>query len=284
MPDVYATIAQADLALQERLADVIELRANDPCYQEMVHAYLATVPWKQGNRVLEVGCGTGFICRIVAKRREVGGVVGIDPSPVLGVVGIDPSPVFIERARILAADLPSVSFECADGRSLPCSAASFDGVVLNTTLSHVPQPEQIISEANRVLRTGGWLAIFDGDYATATVATHVVDPLQTCVQAFLSGFVHDPWLMRRLPRVINGAGFADAPMRSHGYVEAPQAGYMLTWIDRGADALVTAGCIDSSTAESLKAEGRRRSDASEWFGYIAFASMIAIKAGDMPTQ
>ena len=64
-------------------------------------------------------------------------------------------------------------------------------------------------------------------------------------------------------------------MQSHGYVESPQAGYMLTWIERGADALVGAGCIDSRAADALKAEARRRDDAREWFGHIAFTSLIA---------
>ena len=267
MPDVYANITQADRAIQERLADVIEQRAADARYQTMVNAYLSAVPWQGNPRVLEMGCGTGFVCRLLAQR-----------YPVADVVGVDPSPVFVERARTLASHLPRVSFECADGRALTQDEASFDGVVINTTASHVPQPERLVAEAHRVLRAGGWLAVFDGDYATATVARHPADPLQCCVQAFLTGFVHDPWLMRRLPRLIESSGFdAGGSMHSHGYVEAPHAGYMLTWIERGADALVGAGCIDTRNADALKAEAHRRNDAREWFGHIAFASLIAAK-------
>ncbi len=266
MPDVYATITQADRAMQERLADVIEQRAADPRYQAMVQAYLSAVPWQGRARVLEIGCGTGFICRTLARHAQVAEVTGVDPSPV-----------FIERARALARDLANVSFERADGRALPQAAASFDGVVINTTLSHVPQPERLVAEAHRVLRAGGWLAIFDGDYATATVAIHAADPLQSCVQAFLSGFVHDPWLMRRLPALVAAAGFSGAASSGHSYVEAPQAGYMLTWIERGADALVAAGCIDAQGADAIKAQARRRSDARAWFGHIAFTSLIAGK-------
>jgi SAM-dependent methyltransferase len=233
----------------------------------MVQAYLAAVPWQRGTRVLEIGCGTGFICRTLAAREHVAEVVGIDPSPV-----------FVERARALARGLANVSFDTADGRELPHAGAAFDGVVLNTTMSHVPQPELLIREAHRVLRAGGWLAIFDGDYATATVARHPADPLQACVQAFLAGFVHDPWVMRRLPQLVAAQGFAGAPMQSHGYTEAPQAGYMLTWIERGADALVAAGCIDARAGDAIKLEGRRRSDTRSWFGHIAFASLVTVKA------
>ena len=54
--------------------------------------------------------------------------------------GVDPSPVFVARARELARDLGAVTFETADGRSLPIDAGAFDAVVFHTTLSHVPEP------------------------------------------------------------------------------------------------------------------------------------------------
>jgi hypothetical protein len=101
--------------------------------------------------------------------------------------------------------------------------------------------------------------------------------LQACVQAFREIFVNDPWLVRRLPRLIEAAGFDVRPMRSHGYVEAPDAGYVLSWIDRGADALAQAGRIDKVSARALKAEARRRSEIKAWFGHIAFASVLGRK-------
>jgi hypothetical protein len=61
-------------------------------------------------------------------------------------------------------------------------------------------------------------------------------------------------------------------------MEAPSsAGYMLAIIDRGADALAASGGIALETADALKAEARRRSDAGEFFGHIAYASLIAQK-------
>ncbi|HEX6697668.1 MAG TPA: hypothetical protein VF080_12750 [Solirubrobacteraceae bacterium] len=56
MPDVYASIESADEALQERLAEVLELRAADAAQQAMLEDYLADLPLPDGARVLEVGC------------------------------------------------------------------------------------------------------------------------------------------------------------------------------------------------------------------------------------
>jgi len=42
-------------------------------------------------------------------------------------------------------------------------------VVSYTTLCHVPDPDAVLYEAVRILRPGGSLAVFDGDYASGTV-------------------------------------------------------------------------------------------------------------------
>jgi len=160
---------------------------------------------------------------------------------------------------------------------LTFEANAFDVVVVHRALSHVPQPEGLVAEAFRVLRPRGWLAVFDGDYATATVATGDCDPLEACVHAFRGGFIHDPWIVRRLPQLLHASGFEVRPMQSHGYVEAPEGAYMLTWIDRGADTLLQAGRIDNETAKVLKAEAKRRSTEKLWFGHIAFASVLSRK-------
>jgi hypothetical protein len=62
-------------------------------------------------------------------------------------------------------------------------------------------------------------------------------------------------------------------------MEAPSSdGYMFALVDRGADALLAGGRITLEMSNALKAEARRRSDAGEFFGHIAYASLIAQKS------
>lgn len=267
MTDLYARISEVAPEVQERLAGVLESRAADVRQKEMLRSYLSEITFPKQARVLEIGCGTGAVTRTLA------GWPGVSTA-----VGIDPSATFITKARELSKGIHNVSFEIADGRTAVLDDDSFDVVVVHTTLCHVPEPHKLLAQAHRVIRRSGWLAVFDGDYATATVATGDSDPLEACIEAFRSGFVHDQWLVRRLPSLIVAAGFSVQPTRSHGYVEAPEAGYLLTWIDRGADVLVQDRRIGIETAEAFKAEARRRSKAKEWFGHIAFASVLARKA------
>lgn len=267
MPDVYATITEAEPAVVEGLVDILELRASDPQQQAMREAYFSEIAFPSGARVAEVGCGPGPVARALASRSGVGEVVGIDPSPI-----------FIEQARERSRDLPELTFVEGDGRALPLEDNSFDVVVFHTTLCHIPEPELALAQASRVLRSGGLLAVFDGDYATVTCACGDFDPLQECVEICVDNLVHDRWLVRRLPKVVRSAGFEPSHFRSHSYMEAPSSGgYMLAIVERGADALLAAGRIALEAAEALKAEARRRSDAGEFFGQITYVSLVAQK-------
>jgi SAM-dependent methyltransferase len=265
MADIYAAITDADSATLDRLINAMETRAAMPAQRAMLEDYLSRVCFPDGARVLEIGSGSGAIARVLACRPGVAQVVGVDPSPY-----------FVARAAERSEGIPGLEFRVADGRSLPFDEASFDVVVIHTVLSHVPGPAKVIAEAHRVLRPGGSIAIFDGDYSTATVATGDFDPLQVCVGAAFASLANDRWIVRSLPSLARSAGFTILDSRSHGYVET-EAAYMLTVIERGADFLVTAGRITSTLASALKAEARARVEASTFFGHIAYASLIAVR-------
>jgi ubiquinone/menaquinone biosynthesis C-methylase UbiE len=261
--DPYAHIADADEATAARLAERFEIRASDPRQHRLWRDVLARVPAVDGARVLEVGCGTGIIAEKLA---ELPGVAE--------VTGVDPSPYFVERARRRA---PALQFDVADGRALPFDGGTFDGVVFATTLCHVPGAAQALAEAHRVLRPGGFLLVYDGDYATATVALGPHDPLQACVEAAVTALVHDPWLVRRLRPLVRDAGFTPADLHSHGYLELDSPAYVPSLIGVGADVLAATGTISADTAACLKVEARTRADRGGFFGHIAYASLLATR-------
>jgi len=266
MTDMWATVADLDDATQRRLADVLETRGADPAQRAMREAFLADIAFDGGADVLEVGCGTGVLTRVLAGRPEVRAITGVDLAPSL-----------LDRARELAAGLPGVRFERADGRALPFPDEAFDLVVFDSTLSHIPEPRRALAESARVLRPGGRIAAFDGDYATATVALADHDPLQACVSAMMAGSVTDRRVMRRLPALLRDGGLELSSTRSHGFADTGEGGYMLTVIDRGADMLAAAATIGEALAAALKAEARRRAAEGRFFGHIAYVSVQARK-------
>lgn len=143
MPDVYTKVAEAAPEILEGLMTALELRAADPQQRAMLHTYLTDAALPQGARVLEVGCGTGAVTRLLATW-----------PGVVETIGVDPSPVFVARARQLARELTTAVFEQADGRSLPFADSMFDAVVFHTTLCHVKP------FANTSSTTLGWYGDF----------------------------------------------------------------------------------------------------------------------------
>jgi ubiquinone/menaquinone biosynthesis C-methylase UbiE len=266
MPDVYAEITKVEPQMLDAIADALEVRSADHQQVEMRNKYFAWLDLPAGAKVLEAGCGAGPVARHLASFTKSSTVVGLDPSPH-----------FIEKAKELSKDFVSLEFQVGDARSMPFEEASFDAVIFHTCLCHVPEAERAIAEAFRVLKPGGKLGVFDGDYATTTFSTGPDDPLQQCADAMMGSFVHDMWLTRRLPALLRQRGFRVERMDSHGYVQNDEPVYSFTIIDRGADVLVANGQIEAQAAATLKSEARSRADAGEFYGFINFISVIATR-------
>lgn len=101
-----------------------------------------------GERVLEVGCGTGNLWRDNADRLP----------PGVSLVLTDLSPGMLEESRRrLAGRLPRLELQIADVQSLPFADASFDLALASHMLYHVPDRARALAELARVLRPGGRL-------------------------------------------------------------------------------------------------------------------------------
>lgn len=266
MTDYWAELSDADDVTLQRLSDALEGRATEPQQRAMLETYLADVPFPESARILKVGSGTGAIARTLAQWPSVAEVVGVDPTPG-----------FVARANQLATSVDHLSFHVADGRNLPFGEGDFDIVVFHTTLCHLPGPDLALAEARRVLRSGGRVAIFDGDYTTITVALGDHDPLQTCVDAMLAAGLENRWLVRQLPKMVRAAGFEVHRFRSYGYVQTSEPTYILTMIDRGADLLANSGCIADDLCHALKTEARQRVTDARFFGQISYASLTGYR-------
>lgn len=265
MSDPYAMISKLDESKQKQLAKALELRAQDPQMKNIIDSYLSDIPFERNMQILDIGCGTGAITRIIAEKVEEGKVVGVDPSPI-----------FLEKAMELSAGLSNIAYTPADGRQLPFDEGSFDVALFHTVLTHMPNPESFLLEAYRVLKPGGFLVIFDGDYASRTVALGPNDPLQACIEMMKEYNCHDIWLVRKLPKLVQTVGFRVDQFKSWGYL-ATNPDYMVNFLERGSDVLAEGGYISVNTAKALKEEAYTRVQEERFFGFIPFASLIARK-------
>jgi ubiquinone/menaquinone biosynthesis C-methylase UbiE len=84
--------------------------------------------------------------------------------------GVDPAAGLVDRARARFRGRDGLDFSIGEATDTRQPDAAFDLVVAHTVFSHLADPSGALAEAYRVLRPGGTLAVFDGDYATTTLA------------------------------------------------------------------------------------------------------------------
>lgn len=103
--------------------------------------------------VADIGAGTGFVA------------AGLAPL-VRQVYVFDSSPAMLRVARQNLGSFSNISYQCADGLSLPIPEALLDAVFANMYLHHCPNPLAAIQEMVRTLKPGGRLVITDMDTHT----------------------------------------------------------------------------------------------------------------------
>ncbi|HEV7255910.1 MAG TPA: class I SAM-dependent methyltransferase [Mesorhizobium sp.] len=101
---------------------------------------------EDGERILDVGCGTGSLTFALPEAADVAAVAAIDYSPV-----------FVEEAQRRNTD-PRISVEQADACALPFPDNRFDRALSLLVLHFVPETHRAVAEMRRVVRPGGVVA------------------------------------------------------------------------------------------------------------------------------
>lgn len=121
---------------------------SSPLYAPAAEARYALVAERVRGRgrVLDIGCGDGFLLGLVA-------------SGGSRAVGVDPEVSGVALARAKLADTPAAAVLVASGAGLPFPDGSFDAVVMAEVVEHLEDPDATLREARRVLRDGGRMVV-----------------------------------------------------------------------------------------------------------------------------
>jgi len=105
----------------------------------------------EGQRLLDIGCGTGWAVRYAASLVKNEG----------GFYGIDISSRMIEKAQESCRSCESIYFYKADAEALPFENDFFDFIICTNSFHHYFTPSKVLNEVYRVLKTGGRILILD---------------------------------------------------------------------------------------------------------------------------
>ncbi len=136
---------------------------------------LALMELKQGQRVLDLGCGAGWASRLLAQL--VGG--GERPGQV---VGLDVSDEMIRRARANSADYDNILFVVGSAQQIPWQENFFDKVLSVESFYYYGDQDGALDEVFRVIAPGGQLYILINLYRDNHYSLRWVEELKVPVQ------------------------------------------------------------------------------------------------------
>jgi ubiquinone/menaquinone biosynthesis C-methylase UbiE len=269
-PDVFGKTDQLDAATLDALVARFEARGKHAAFVEMLTEYLDAMQIAPAASVLDLGCGTGLVARAIARHASfTGSVAGIDLSPHLVAAA----------TRLADADGVSarVTFQSGDARQLPFADAAFDAVVAHTLISHVSAPLAVLKEAARVLKAGGTIAVFDGDYASLTFDQPDEAKARADDAALVRAVVANPRVMGQMPRLLRAAGFELLTSFAHVLAEVGTADFWLSGIETFRRLLPKAGAMSEAQADAWAAGLRAASEAGVFFGRCNYHAFLARK-------
>ncbi len=166
--------SQADQKLQQEFNQWAAAGRGDAMeehHSDITDQTLELMDVQPGDRVLDLGCGTGWASRRLAKMAPNGEVVGIDVADEM-----------LRRAGQASADFKNIRYVWGSAENIPAADDAFDKVLSVESFYYYADQGKALDELRRVLTPGGRLFILINLYRDNHYSLLWVDELKVPVQ------------------------------------------------------------------------------------------------------
>ena len=272
VPDPYGRTFQMDQQALAAIAARLEARGKHPFFGRAIDDYMDALGLAGPEAILDLGCGTGVAARAIARRSDAKGAI----------TAIDISAHLVDMARRLAGEeglAGRIEFRTGDAHGLGLPQGGFDVVVMHTLISHVADPPTVLAEGRRLLRPGGRLVVFDGDYASFTMTTGAPDGGAETDRVLHGALFSQLRVMRTMPRLLAEGGFGLQWSRAYVAADMGRAEFWASTVASLRVLLPRAGAMSGAEAAAFADALERASAAGRFFAASNFYTYVA-RRGD----
>jgi ubiquinone/menaquinone biosynthesis C-methylase UbiE len=242
----------------DRLIQVLEEADLAPGWAELRHTWLDFSDVRPGDRVLDVGCGTGVVARDLVERvAERGKVVGVDPSERLIEVAVRRMEEGSLKGRI--------EFRSADGAALPFRDGSFDLVVASAVFGHIPNGPEVLAEMVRVARPAGTVVAFDHDIDMIVINAADRDLTRRIVHAYCDRYFTSGWAGRELYAMFREAALEEIQILPLMHTSTQFEPYWKRMVERLSTVAIKTGVVSEQEAGVWRGDLERKGHEGRFF-------------------
>jgi len=159
-----------------RWADAGEGEKMERHHLDITEKTMRLMALRPGERVLDLGCGSGWATRLLAR------MVGDGPEGFGQVVGVDVSDEMIRQARAASKDFENVLYVWGSAQQIPWEENYFDKVLSVESFYYYPDQDRALMELFRVMAPRGRLFILINLYRDNPYSLQWVDKLKVPVE------------------------------------------------------------------------------------------------------
>jgi ubiquinone/menaquinone biosynthesis C-methylase UbiE len=215
---------------------------------------------REGDTILDVGCGTGDDDRQLATRAANVKVTGIDSSEAM---------INVAKER-QSRSHTSVEFYVANATQLPFNNNSFDSCRSERVLMLVPDAPMAIKEMVRVTKTGGRIVIYDFEW-DAHVIYHPDRKLTRNILRFMSDASQNGWIGSHLQFLLKNYEVKEVEVVPHSLF--PHLEFLQRVFGVALTTAINKGIFSQQEIEGWWAELKRLDDEKNYF--VSFQGFIA---------